>query len=90
VVDFIKENFIIGRSDVMIDPDVSFIESSIMDSTGVMELVEYLSTARCYPMNIMACLPAASFRDIIQSNGKSLTAGSILVMHFIPFPEDGP
>jgi acyl carrier protein len=44
VVDFIKENFIMGRSDALIDPDESLIESGIMDSTGVLELVEYLET----------------------------------------------
>ncbi|HPD20358.1 MAG: acyl carrier protein [Desulfomonilia bacterium] len=42
VVEFIKENFIMGRSDAQIDPDESLIESGIMDSTGVLELVEYL------------------------------------------------
>lgn len=42
VVKFIKENFIMGRSDARIDPDESLIESGIMDSTGVLELVEYL------------------------------------------------
>jgi acyl carrier protein len=44
LLDFIKENFIIGRSDVKIDPDVSLIESGIMDSTGVLELVEFLES----------------------------------------------
>jgi acyl carrier protein len=42
VVAFIKENFIMGRSDARIDQDESLIESGIMDSTGVLELVEYL------------------------------------------------
>ena len=42
VVDFIKENFMMGRSDACIDPDESLIESGIMDSTGVLELVEFL------------------------------------------------
>ena len=42
VVEFIKENFIMGRSDAQLDPDESLIESGIMDSTGVLELVEYL------------------------------------------------
>ena len=42
VVDFIKENLIMGRSDACIDPDESLIESGIMDSTGVLELVEFL------------------------------------------------
>ena len=44
LVEFIKENFIIGRSDIKIDPDVSLIESGIMDSTGVLELVEFLGS----------------------------------------------
>lgn len=42
IVEFIKENFIMGRSDAQIDPGESLIESGIMDSTGVLELVEYL------------------------------------------------
>lgn len=44
VTTFIRENFIAGRIDVAIDPDQSLIESGIMDSTGVLELVEYLET----------------------------------------------
>lgn len=42
ITEFIRENFIAGRSDVKIDPEESLIESGIMDSTGVLELVEYL------------------------------------------------
>lgn len=42
IIDFIKENFIMGRSDVVLDTDQSLIESGIMDSTGVLELVEFL------------------------------------------------
>ncbi len=42
IVDFIRENFIMGRSDVVLDPEVSLIESGVMDSTGVLELVEFL------------------------------------------------
>jgi acyl carrier protein len=33
-----------GRSNVALDPDVSLIESGIMDSTGVLELVEFLES----------------------------------------------
>ena len=50
VVEFIKENFIMGRSDAQIDHDESLIESGIMDSTGVLELVEYLEAT--YGINI--------------------------------------
>ncbi|MDY6933681.1 MAG: acyl carrier protein [Spirochaetota bacterium] len=39
---FIKENFIAGRSDAEIVPDESLIDSGIMDSTGILELVMFL------------------------------------------------
>ena len=42
IIDFIKENFIMGRSETKIDIEESLIESGIMDSTGVLELVEFL------------------------------------------------
>ncbi|HOO37182.1 MAG TPA: acyl carrier protein [Deltaproteobacteria bacterium] len=42
IIDFIKENFIMGRSETPIDVEESLIESGIMDSTGVLELVEFL------------------------------------------------
>lgn len=44
ITKFIRENFIAGRSDVTLDPDQSLIESGIMDSTGVLELVEFLES----------------------------------------------
>ncbi len=44
VLDFIRENFIMGRSEVSLDPDESLIESGVMDSTGVLELVEFLES----------------------------------------------
>lgn len=44
ITQFIRENFIAGRIDVNIDPDQSLIESGIMDSTGVLELVEFLES----------------------------------------------
>jgi acyl carrier protein len=42
VMEFIRENFIMGRSGIELDPEVSLIESGVMDSTGVLELVEFL------------------------------------------------
>ena len=42
IINFIKENFIMGRSETKIDIEESLIESGIMDSTGVLELVEFL------------------------------------------------
>lgn len=44
IMKFIKENFIMGRSDTTLDPSESLIESGIMDSTGVLELVEFLES----------------------------------------------
>jgi acyl carrier protein len=42
LINFIKENFIAGRSDTTLDPEASLIESGIIDSTGVLELVTHL------------------------------------------------
>jgi acyl carrier protein len=42
VMDFIRENFIMGRCEVVLEPSVSLIDTGVMDSTGVLELVEYL------------------------------------------------
>ncbi|MDT8274200.1 MAG: acyl carrier protein [Desulfomonilia bacterium] len=42
IMEFIRENFILGRSDASLDGDESLIEAGIMDSTGVLELVEFL------------------------------------------------
>ena len=39
---FISDNFIMGRKDLVLDPEKSLIESGIMDSTGVLELVMFL------------------------------------------------
>ncbi len=44
IIQFIRDNFIAGRSDVVIDNDLSLIEKGIMDSTGVLELVEFLES----------------------------------------------
>ena len=44
VLEFIKENFIMGRSEVALALDESLIESGVMDSTGVLELVEFLES----------------------------------------------
>jgi acyl carrier protein len=44
IIQFIRDNFIAGRSDVVIEHDMSLIEKGIMDSTGVLELVEFLES----------------------------------------------
>ncbi len=42
LVNYIKENFIAGRSDTEISLDESMIDSGIMDSTGILELVTFI------------------------------------------------
>jgi acyl carrier protein len=44
IIQFIRDNFIAGRSDVVIDQELSLIEKGIIDSTGVLELVEFLES----------------------------------------------
>ena len=39
--DFIVENFLFGSADDLVD-DTSFLDGGIIDSTGVLELVEFL------------------------------------------------
>ncbi|MBN2157872.1 MAG: acyl carrier protein [Spirochaetes bacterium] len=43
IMNYINENFILGRSgNVELTPDISLLESGIMDSTGILELVLFL------------------------------------------------
>jgi acyl carrier protein len=39
---FIKDNFLLGYESSLFDDDDSFLEKGIIDSTGVLELVEYI------------------------------------------------
>jgi acyl carrier protein len=39
---FIVQNFLFGRDDGTLKSDTSFLDSGIIDSTGVMELVMYI------------------------------------------------
>ena len=39
---FIVENFLFGQDDGTLQSETSFMDSSIVDSTGVLELVGYL------------------------------------------------
>ncbi len=42
-MNYIKENFIAGRSSkIELTPEISLLESGIMDSTGILELVLFL------------------------------------------------
>jgi acyl carrier protein len=43
ITNFIKENYIVGRSNKsVLNPDESLLDSGIMDSTGILELVLFL------------------------------------------------
>jgi len=42
IKNFIIENFIIDESTATLDNDQSFLESGIIDSTGILELVSFL------------------------------------------------
>ena len=42
ITNFINDNFIRGRSQKEITPDESLIDSRIIDSTGILELIEHV------------------------------------------------
>jgi acyl carrier protein len=42
VRDFIKENFLFGEDGTALADDVSFLESGVIDSTGILQLVAFL------------------------------------------------
>jgi len=42
IFNFIKENFILGRSEIDLMPDQSLLDSGIIDSTGILELVMFI------------------------------------------------
>ena len=39
---FVSDNFLFGREGTALDPDDSFLEQGLIDSTGVLELVSFL------------------------------------------------
>lgn len=42
IKEFIIENFLFGTEEEPIEDDTSFLEQGIVDSTGILELVEWL------------------------------------------------
>ena len=42
--DFIIENYLFGAEEDAPDPEASFLELQLIDSTGVLELVEFIET----------------------------------------------
>jgi len=45
IKNYIIDNFLYGQNDDALGDDVSFLESGIIDSTGVLELVSYIQDA---------------------------------------------
>lgn len=41
---YIVENFLFGDTDTVIDDDDSFMESGILDSTGILELITFIES----------------------------------------------
>lgn len=39
---YVTDRLLFGRSDITVDGDTSFLESGLIDSTGVLELVAFL------------------------------------------------
>jgi len=44
ITTFIKENFITGRIHQEIDPDESLLDSGILNSTGILELILFIES----------------------------------------------
>jgi acyl carrier protein len=57
ITNFIKENFIMGRSDIILKPDQSLLESGIIDSTGVLELVMFIEEKYSVTVNDEELIP---------------------------------
>ena len=55
---FIIENFLFGDTSVDLSDDVSLIESDIVDSTGVLELVGFVETTWKIPVADADIVPA--------------------------------
>jgi acyl carrier protein len=41
---FVVDNFLFGREDASLTDDASFLERGIIDSTGVLELIDFLES----------------------------------------------
>ena len=65
VRDFVIDNFLYGQVDEAFSNDDSFLEKGIIDSTGVLELVEFLESR--YQMKI-------EDQDLVPENLDSVTS----------------
>lgn len=68
---FVVENFLFGQNDRQIGDDQSFLESGIIDSTGVLELIAFIeqkyaisvADEELVPSNLDSVARVASFVD---------------------------
>ncbi len=74
---FVVDNFLFGNTDENLDTETSFLESRIIDSTGILELVAYLETTygisiadhELDPANLDTLNRIAEFVERKRSNG---------------------
>lgn len=59
LINFINENFILGRSgsNFNLEPDQSLLDSGIIDSTGVMELVTFIEEQYSVKIEVDELIP---------------------------------
>jgi acyl carrier protein len=55
---FIRDNFLFGLTDESLSEDTSFLESGIIDSTGLLELVNFVEQAYNIRLNDDDLIPA--------------------------------
>ena len=78
VVDFVRQDLLQGRNDVELEPDDDLLTSGLVDSLGIMRLIQFLETAYGISVppadvtidNFMTARTICSYvKDRIQSNG---------------------
>ena len=57
VKSFIVDNFMFGNDSEEIGADDSFMETGIIDSTGILELIEYIEETYCIHINDNELIP---------------------------------
>lgn len=57
IVQFIRENFLVGAGTRTLDPDDSFLDNAIVDSTGVLELVGFIEKTFGFKMDDSELMP---------------------------------
>ncbi len=55
--EYIVENFLFGDSDFEFDEDTSFMDSGILDSTGILELITFVESTFNITINDDEVLP---------------------------------